>query len=260
MSENVIFCFSGTGNCLDIAKNIARELGDTDIIRLRPAPEITDVRDARRVGFVFPCHGGGLPGGVEETLRTIRINPTVYTFAVCSCAAYPGVGLSLINKRFPLDFWDVVTHQCGCVWLFPHTLMMPPLGADAAQDRAEREARRIARSVKALVKRDNKPKANPLNAAESKAFPAIARRKAKQFAVSSLCIGCGTCEKVCPRGNIRLAAGKPVFGADCVQCLACLQYCPQEAISLGAVTQKREHYHNPNVTADELSKGVIHID
>ena len=23
MSENVIFCFSGTGNCLDIAKNIA---------------------------------------------------------------------------------------------------------------------------------------------------------------------------------------------------------------------------------------------
>ena len=32
MSENVIFCYSGTGNCLDMAKTIARELGDTDII------------------------------------------------------------------------------------------------------------------------------------------------------------------------------------------------------------------------------------
>ena len=27
MSENVIFCYSGTGNCLDMAKTIARELG-----------------------------------------------------------------------------------------------------------------------------------------------------------------------------------------------------------------------------------------
>ena len=28
MSENVIFCFSGTGNCLDIAKNIAKRMGE----------------------------------------------------------------------------------------------------------------------------------------------------------------------------------------------------------------------------------------
>lgn len=65
MSENVIFCYSGTGNCLDMAKTIARELGDADIILMRREPAVTDVRDARRVGFVFPCYGGGLPGGVE---------------------------------------------------------------------------------------------------------------------------------------------------------------------------------------------------
>ena len=38
VSENVIFCYSGTGNCLDMAKNIARYLGDTDIIMMRSAP------------------------------------------------------------------------------------------------------------------------------------------------------------------------------------------------------------------------------
>ena len=260
MSENVIFCFSGTGNCLDIAKNIARELGDADIVMMRRAPEVTDVRDAKRVGFVFPCYGGGLPGGVEETLGALRVAPNAYTFAVCSCAAYPGVGLSIVNKIFPLDYWEVVTHQCSCIWLFPHTMMLPPLNADAAQDRAEREARRIGRSVKALVRREKQPRANPLNVAESKAFPKIARQKAKQFAVSSMCISCGACVKVCPKGNIRLVDGKPKFGTDCLQCLACLQYCPQEAISIGKVTKKREHYHNPNVTADELAKGVIHID
>ena len=31
MSKNVIFCYSGSGNCLDIAKNIAKRLGDTDM-------------------------------------------------------------------------------------------------------------------------------------------------------------------------------------------------------------------------------------
>ena len=46
MRENVIFCYSGTGNCLDMAKTIARELGDTDIILLRKEPVVTEVREA----------------------------------------------------------------------------------------------------------------------------------------------------------------------------------------------------------------------
>ena len=94
MSENVIFCYSGTGNCLDMAKTIARELGDTDIILMRREPAVTDVRDAKRVGFVFPCYGGGLPGGVEESLRKIRVGLTAYTFGVCQ---YAGYMLSLIH-------------------------------------------------------------------------------------------------------------------------------------------------------------------
>ena len=50
MAYNVIFCFSGTGNCLDIAKNIAKELGDTDIIMMKKNNENLDVRYAHRVG------------------------------------------------------------------------------------------------------------------------------------------------------------------------------------------------------------------
>ena len=42
MSKNVIFCYSGSGNCLDIAKNIAKRLGDTDIVMMRAEPEVKD--------------------------------------------------------------------------------------------------------------------------------------------------------------------------------------------------------------------------
>lgn len=69
MSKNIIFCYSGSGNCLDLAKNVAKGLGDTDIIMMRKAPVVTDVRDAQRVGFIVPCYGGGLPGDVEEFLE-----------------------------------------------------------------------------------------------------------------------------------------------------------------------------------------------
>ena len=131
MAENIIYCFSGTGNCLDIAKNIARELGDTDIVMMRRAPSVTDATGAKRVGFVFPCYGGGLPGGVEESLKSIQVSADAYKFAVCSCAAYPGTGLATVDTLFGLDYWEVLSHQCSCIWLFPHTLMLPPLERDA---------------------------------------------------------------------------------------------------------------------------------
>ena len=74
------------------------------------------------------------------------------------------------------------------------------------------------------------------------------------------CVGCGQCARLCPRGNIRIEGGRAVIGGNCIQCLSCLQYCPRQAISIGRITDRREHYHNPNVTAAELTEPIIHID
>ena len=133
MHKNVIFCFSGTGNCLDLAKNVARGLGGADIVMLRKTPAVTDVREAERVGFVFPCYGGGAPEDVLEYARTIRVGKDAYTFAACLCSAYAGTGLYELNKIIPLKYWRVVTHQCSCIWLFPHRLMMPMLSPAIAR-------------------------------------------------------------------------------------------------------------------------------
>ena len=51
MSKNLIYCYSGSGNCLDIARNIAKKLGDTDIVMMRSAPAITDAREAEMMAF-----------------------------------------------------------------------------------------------------------------------------------------------------------------------------------------------------------------
>lgn len=259
MSENVIFCYSGTGNCLDMAKNIARELGDTDIVMMRSAPAVTDVRAAKRVGFIFPCYAGGLPGDVEQFVRQVQVGPMAYTFGVCQYAGYMGAGLHQLDGIIRLNYWKAVSHQCSCIWLFPHHLMLPPMSPAAAQKRSEKKAREIAAAVLAGERSKKHPPRMAANALEHKAWPVLSKQKAKKLAVSDACIGCGQCVRVCPKGNIQMQDGKPSFGAECYQCLSCLQYCPKGAISVGSVTDQREHYHNPNVSAEELTEKVIHI-
>lgn len=261
MSTNIIYCFSGTGNCLDFAKNLAKALGDTDIVMMRSQPVVTDATQAKRVGFVFPCHGGGLPVGVEEFMKSVKVSPDAYVFGISQSASYLGTGLYKLNKIHSLSYWKGVTHQCTCIWLFPHTLMLPPTTPKHAQKRSEKLAAKIAKEILAGKVTEKEPPCNPFNSVESKAWPKLAGKKAKKLAVNKeTCVSCGQCAKLCPKGNIKFVDGHPTFGNDCIQCLGCLQYCPTESIYMGKKTQKREHYHNPNITPEELMQTVIHID
>ena len=149
MAENIIYCYSGGGNCLDMAKNIARELGDTDIVMMRSAPVKTDAREAKRVGFIFPCYGGGLPGKVEEYAKTILISPDAYTFGIVQYAGYMGCGLYKLDRIRELDYWAGMSHQCTCIWLMPHGLMNPPLSVAAAQKRSEASQRSMQAVISA---------------------------------------------------------------------------------------------------------------
>ena len=143
MSKNVIFCFSGSGNCLDIAKNIAKELKDTDIVMMRGEPAVKDVTDARRVGFVFPCYGGGLPGDVEKYVKMLKISPNAYTFGVCSYAGYLGAlqdrqhrASGLLDGHIP----SVLVHMA--VPALPHAAAGDAVHGAGARGKACEEGRR----------------------------------------------------------------------------------------------------------------------
>ncbi len=257
MKENIIFCYSGTGNCLDMAKNIAQKLGDTDIVMMRKYPAVTDVRKAKRVGFIFPCYGGGLPGHVERYVRNIKVSPDAYTFGIAQCAAYKGEGLSRINQFIPLKYWAVVSHQCSCIWLFPHDLMMPKMGPVEAQARSEYLAGKIAGDILDGKITSKKLRKAYVNRVEHAAWPKIARRVGLSLKAGDECVMCGQCAKICPAENIRYQGTEVVFGERCISCMGCVQYCPTHAINVGRITKKRERYHNVNITPDDLTQEII---
>ena len=54
----------------------------------------------------------------------------------------------------------------------------------------------------------------------------------KYIEVTEMCQGCGICARNCPKKNISMEKGKPVFGENCTMCLGCIYGCPEEALAL----------------------------
>jgi len=250
--------FSGTGNSLAVARDIANLLGDTEMLTISKALKSGIGEPCENIGIIFPVYIWGMPLVVADFLKIIKSSDAKYFFAVCTYGGFPGATLVETEKALKAVG---VKLSSGFAVRMPGNYT-PMYGAidEAKQKKMFSEEKEKVKDIALAIrgKRVSIPEkswflANILFTDIIYRFsaPHIAEMD-KKFFVDEKCTSCGICAKVCPAKNIELIDGNPKWLHRCYQCLACLQWCPVEAIQYGEATRKRKRYRHPDVKAADF--------
>ena len=250
--ENIVFYFSGTGNSLKVAKNIAKELGNCEIISMAKIFNLTKKYDS--IGFVYPAYFWGLPKKVIEFVEKINLdnNSGAYFYSIVTYGGSAGNALyqlyELLLKRhgIKLNYGKKLRMFANYVVVYNMSENI-----DKITKHSNKQLAPIIDSIK-MKKKNHINKITKIFGFMNKNFINKVSHMDENFAVNDNCTGCGICEKVCPVKNIEIINSKPQYKHNCEQCVACIQFCPQKAINYNNVTQDRRRYTNPEINFNEL--------
>lgn len=262
MSRNLIYYFSGTGNSLHAAMEIARNCGDTTIFSMRCSEDEIPAIDADVIGFVFPVYHWTMPRAVKDFISCLQINTGAYIFGIASCGGLSvntlnDLSMLLESKGAKLSYAKAHNNVASYVAAyepFPHPKkQLPKAEAELAaiiKDIQNRISNKIPK--KTLLKEFMRLLEAP--------FMKVLPLKDKGFHVSNKCISCALCSKICIMNNIDMVGERPNFKHNCAQCMGCLVYCPVHGINYKNKTQNRTKYHHPKISAKELIKNEIYFE
>ena len=266
--KTTIYYFSGTGNSLWVARELAHQLPDAELVPivgvLADAGDHQVTTDADIVGFVFPVHGFSMPTTVRTFLSRLEMPRAAYRFSVATrggspCRVFHHVDRILARQGQRLDAFFFV--DMPNTWLLYWDVPTDEEFADI-DGRARERVAGIARSISLREEvRDYEHAAWIL---ENVLFPLLHGLSAATryfrledaFYVESNCTGCGVCEQVCLAGKISIVAGRPTWSKStrCALCMACIHTCPHHAIQLKSTKSRiRGRYHHPEVSRTELA-------
>lgn len=240
-----IFCFTSTGNSLYTAKEIADKIDAVvEPMSKKAVPCGDDV-----IGFVFPVFFWGLPRIVERFISSLQItNKDTYIFAIATCGG-PAVGVLGIVKKL-LELKNVSLHYGVNLQSVGNYIPGYKVNdSEAIKGKVDERIAKIASDIK--DRKTNRPLVFlPMNKLIYKFYPDA--NSDQFFNVASTCMGCSTCQKICPVDNISMNHGKPEFQHNCEHCLACVHSCPVCAIDWKQKTQEKTRYRNAGITLDDL--------
>lgn len=246
-----IFCFTGTGNSLYLAKRLEMNLGNANIISMANHANIKDVGGSHNpIGFVFPSYFGNLPRIVKNYIERLSILPDTWIFGIVTMGAMGEGSISALQKALK-GKGNILSYACGVKMPANYIMKYNPARiekGDILNKKADIAAQKIAKDIQTQKNaiRKNFITANNL-------YKNI-NQLDKNFYTDNNCIHCGVCKEVCPVNNIDLIDGTPQWKGNCEHCTACINWCPKKSIQYGNKTGKRRQYHNPDIQVSELIK------
>ena len=237
--KRIILYFTGTGNSLYIARQLADE--NTEILSI-PQMMKQGRHDfaADEIGIVYPIYGHMPPNMVRNFIKQARLLAG-YKFAVLT------FGMLDFNAA---EIWDNISRQSGTTFDYINTIVMVdnwlPNFNMADQIKMDKHIPEQLAKVKEDLDQQKKWVKPATDAARrahegfmyfSRLDPDIGflMRSEKYFQVTDACIGCGICTEVCPRGNYKLTSEGVKGEGDCDFCFSCIHNCPQYAIQFASL-------------------------
>jgi ferredoxin len=255
-----LFYFTGTGNSLTAAKELAKKLDRAEVISIPKALEDTESLAAEKIGIIFPVYIWGIPLIVIDFIKKLEGLDTNYIFAITTCGGFPAGTLLQTQKLLKAQGQELAS---GFSIMMPGNYT-PMYGAkpEEVQQKMFTEMKEKINTIATVVNNNKvqKPEKNSLltnflfSSLIYKLSAAQMPKMDKDFWVDDNCDGCNICANICPKNNIVLENKKPTWHQKCEQCLACLQWCPKEAIQFGKKTVGRKRYRHPEIKISELIK------
>ncbi len=237
--KRLIFYFTGTGNCLYVARQLV-----VDNTKLLSIPQLMKQKEfnfeADEIGLVYPIYGHMPPYTVRQFLKKAKLKAD-YTFAVLTFGA---------RKCNAVEILDSITRKAGYRFNYISTLIMVDNWLPNFDMNEQMKMDKHIPENLAAIRDDisnHKHWMQPVTQEERDqhagfmAYTGIdpevgfLKKSEKYFAVTDRCIGCGICTDVCPRGNYSLTSNGVKTNGDCEFCFACIQNCPQKAIKFAKV-------------------------
>lgn len=232
--KRVILYFTGTGNCL----YVARQLGGRDA-ELLSIPQLMSRQkfdiEADEIGIVYPIYGHMPPNMVRRFLEKAKLKAD-YKYAV----------LTYGNRKCnAVEIWDKISRQTGVPFDYINTLIMVDnwlpnfdMNEQMAIDKHIPEnLKKISADIAArrhwhepVTEEERQQHQGFLERSGIDPETGFVMQSQDCFTLTEACIGCGACVDVCPRGNYSLTPQGVKTTGDCEFCFACIQNCPQKAI------------------------------
>lgn len=246
--KRIILYFTGTGNCLHVARQLAGENAE-----LLSIPQMVKCGkyefEADEIGIVYPIYGHMPPYMVRRFIQKAKLK-TDYKFAILTYGA---------RKCDAVEIWDGISKKAGNGFDYINTLVMVDnwLPSFDMNEQIKIDKRIPENLQKITADLDSRRHWHePVTEEERQMHQGFMERSGldpevgflmkseKFFTVTDSCIDCGICTYVCPRGNYELTSKGVKLAGDCEFCFACIQNCPQRSIQF----TKQEEGTFPNGT------------